>query len=56
MTVSELIDVLSTMAPAADAVVALFKVDGTSEIFEIEDVTDNNGNAQIEIYEEEPVI
>jgi hypothetical protein len=42
------------MNPDADAFVALFNADGMSTIFDIEDVTDNNGNAQIQIYEEEP--
>jgi len=54
MTIRHLIDVLQTMNADADVFVALFSADGTSEIFDIEDVTDTNGNAQIEIYEEEP--
>jgi hypothetical protein len=47
---------LSMMAPDADVFVALFNADGTSETFEIEDITDNNGDAQIEIYDEEPAV
>ena len=55
MTIQELIDRLSQFDPTRDAVVALFKTDGTSEIFEIEEVGDNNGNAQLEIYDEEEI-
>ena len=54
--VREVITILSMMAPDAEAFVALFNADGTSEIFDIEDVTDNNGDAQIEIYDEEPAV
>jgi hypothetical protein len=54
MTIRQLMDILQPMNPDADAFVALFNADGTSTIFDIEEVTDNNGNAQIEIYEEEP--
>ena len=54
MTIRQLMDILQTMNPDADAFVALFNADGTSTIFDIEEVSDNNGNAQIEIYEEEP--
>jgi hypothetical protein len=35
--------------------VVLFKNDGTSEVFELEEVLSNNGHAQLEIYEDEPV-
>ena len=55
MTIQELIDTLSQFDPARDVLVALFKNDGTSEIFEIEEIGDNNGNAQLEIYEEEEI-
>ena len=55
MTVQELINALSQFDPTRDAVVALFKTDGTSELFEIEEVSDNQGNAQLEIYEEEEI-
>jgi hypothetical protein len=54
MTIRHLIDVLQTMHADADVVVALFSADGTSEIFAIEDVIENNGNVHIEIYAEEP--
>jgi hypothetical protein len=56
MKVRDLVNILSMMTPDADAFVALFNADGTSETFDIEDVTDNNGNAQIEIYDEEPAV
>ena len=38
MTIRELMDILTGMAPEADAFVQLFKTDGTSESFEIEAV------------------
>lgn len=52
MTIQELIDTLALFDPAQDVVVALFKYDGTSEIFEIEEINDSDGNVQLEIYEE----
>ncbi len=54
MKIRQLIDILAMMNPDADVFVALFNADGTGDTFDIEDVTDNNGHAQIEIYEEEP--
>jgi hypothetical protein len=54
MKIRQLMDILATMNPDAEVFIALFKADGTRETFDIEDVTDSNGNAQIEIYEEEP--
>ena len=42
------------MNPEAEVFVALFNANGTSDTFDIEDVTENHGHAQIEIYEEEP--
>ena len=54
MTIRELMDILTGMDPEAEAFVQLFKTDGTSESFEIEAVRDNNGNAQLDIYEETP--
>jgi hypothetical protein len=53
VTIQELIDTLALFDPARNVVVALFKNDGTSAIFEIEEVGENNGNVQLEIYEEE---
>jgi hypothetical protein len=54
MTIRQLRDMLETMDPDGDAFVALFRADGSADTFEIEDVTDQNGDAQIEIYDEEP--
>ena len=54
MKIRQLIDILAMINPEADVFVALFHADGTGDTFDIEDVTDNNGQAQIEIYAEEP--
>ena len=54
MKIRQLLEIFKTMDPESDAVVAFFYADSTSEIFDIEDVTSDNGNAYIEIYEEEP--
>ena len=54
MKIRELIILLGTMDPEAEVFVALFNADGTSKTFDIEEVSDSNGNAQIEIAEEEP--
>ena len=54
MKIRQLMDILERMNPEADVFVALFNANGTGDTFDIEDVTDNNGAAQIEIYEEEP--
>jgi hypothetical protein len=54
MTIRQLSDLLATMDPDGEAVVALFKADGSSETFAIEEVTDTHGDAHIEIYDEEP--
>ena len=54
MNVRELMLLLGATDPEAEVFVALFKADGTSETFEIEAVSDNNGNVQIEIAEEDP--
>jgi hypothetical protein len=53
MTIHELVTTLNTMEPEKDIFVALFKTDGTGEIFDIEAVHDHNGHAQLDIYEEE---
>jgi len=47
-------EILATMNPEAEVFVALFNANGIGDTFDIEEVTDNNGHAQIEIYEEEP--
>jgi hypothetical protein len=41
------------MDPENEAFVALFKVDGTGEAFEIQEVSNSDGDAQLEIYEED---
>jgi hypothetical protein len=55
MTVRELRAALASMAANNDVQVVLFKHDGTSDVFELEEVLSNNGRAQLEIYEAEPV-
>jgi hypothetical protein len=54
MTIRQLQAILAGMDPDAEAFVALFYADATSTTFAIEEVTEQNGHAQIEIYEEEP--
>jgi hypothetical protein len=53
MTIGELVATVQTMDPDNDIFVAVFKSDGTSEVFDIEAVRDNNGHAQLDISEEE---
>jgi hypothetical protein len=53
MTIGELIATVQTMDPDHDVFVALFKPAGTGEVFDIEAVQDNNGHAQLDIYEEQ---
>jgi hypothetical protein len=55
MTVRELRAALSSLEANSDVQVVLFKNDGTNEVFELEEVLSNNGHAQLEIYEDEPV-
>ena len=55
MTVRELRAALGSMDANSDVQVVLFKNDGTSEVFELEEVLNNEGHAQLEIYEDEPV-
>jgi len=55
MTVRKLRAALTSMDTNSDTQVVLFENDGTSEVFELEEVLSNNGYAQIEIYEDEPV-
>jgi hypothetical protein len=55
MTVRELRAALASMEANSDVQVVLFKNDGTSEVFELEEVLSNNGHAQLEIYEAEEV-
>jgi hypothetical protein len=55
MTVRELRAALTSMEANSDVQVVLFRNDGTSQVFELEEVLSNNGHAQLEIYEAEPV-
>jgi hypothetical protein len=54
MTVRELRAALAPLAAASEVQVVLFKHDGTSQVFALEEVLSNNGHAQLEIYEAEP--
>jgi hypothetical protein len=53
MKIRELIDFLQTMDPEQEAFVALFKLDGTGQAFAIDEVSNTDGDAQLEIYEAE---
>jgi hypothetical protein len=53
MTIGELVATVQTMEPDHEIFVALFKADGTSEVFDIDAIRDNAGHAQLEIAEEE---
>lgn len=53
MTIRELRAALASMDANSDVQVVLFKNDGTSEVFELEEVLSNNGHVQLEIYEAE---
>lgn len=54
MKIKDLINFLtSSDDPDAEVVVAYFQIDGTAELFDIEEVGFNNRSAQLEIYEAE---
>ena len=55
MTVRELRAALASMEATSDVQVVLFKNDGTSQVFALEEVLSLDGHAQLEIYEAEPV-
>ena len=55
MTVRELRAALASIEANSEVQVVLFKNDGTCDVFEPEEVLSNNGHAQLEIYEAEPV-
>lgn len=55
MTVRELRAALAAIEASSEVQVVLFKNDGTSQVFELEEVLSNNGYAQLEIYEAEQV-
>ena len=49
MLIRELVDTLMVMDPDRDVFVALFNIDGETDIYDIDNVTDNHGDAQINI-------
>ena len=49
MTIKDLITELSYFDPSKDVFTAIFKTDNTAETFDINDVVDNNGQAQLNI-------
>lgn len=53
MTIHELVSMLNTLDPEHEVFVALFKADGTGELFSIEAVRDQHSHAQLDISEEE---
>jgi hypothetical protein len=55
MTIGELMAIAQTMDPDHEVYVALFKADGSGEVFDIEAVQDHQGDAQLDIYLEEEV-
>jgi hypothetical protein len=55
MTVRDLRAALASMAATSEVQVVSFKNDGTCEVFALEEVVSNDGYAQLEIYEAEPV-
>jgi hypothetical protein len=55
MTVRELRAALASLEANSEVQVVLFKNDGTSQVFELEEVLSLDGQTQLEIYEAEPV-
>jgi hypothetical protein len=53
MTIGELVAAVQTMDSDHDIFVAVFKSDGTTEVVDIEAIRDNDGHAQLDIYEKE---
>jgi hypothetical protein len=51
MTIQGLIDILKSMDPQKSAFVVLFKPDDAAEQFDIIDVTNNSGYAQMNIHQ-----
>jgi hypothetical protein len=49
--IHEFIDVLRTMDPEGGIFVVLVNADGTSELFDVREIRDHQGNAQIEVHE-----
>ena len=55
MTVRDLRAALASMEVTSEIQVVLFKNDGTSDVFALEEALSLDGHAQLEIYEAEPV-
>jgi hypothetical protein len=55
MTVRELRAALASIEANSEVQVVLFKNDGTSQVFALEEVLSLDGHTQLEIYEAEPV-
>jgi hypothetical protein len=51
MTIRELRSALATMHPESTVQVVLFKNDGTSEVFELEEVLSHDGHAPLDIFD-----
>ena len=52
MTIGELVATVQTMDPEKDIFVALYKADGTGDVYDIEAVHDHHGDAQLDISDE----
>ncbi len=55
MTVRELRAALASLEANSEVQVVLFKNDGTSQVFELEEVLSLDGPTQLRFYEAEPV-
>ena len=55
MTIRELTDALAQFDPERDAHVILFKEDGVSEEFDIEEIKESNGHAKLAIHEHDDI-
>jgi hypothetical protein len=51
MKIRELIPRLQTMDPEGGVFVVVVKADGLQEVFDVHEVRDDHGNAQIEVQE-----
>jgi hypothetical protein len=54
MTIRECISRLQTLDPEGGVFVVLMNPDGTSEIFDVHEIGDHQGNAQIVVQEHMP--
>jgi hypothetical protein len=52
MKIRELIPMLHAMDPEGGVFVVVLKGDGTSELFDVQEVRNDHGNAQIEVHEQ----